>query len=142
MGLNGADGRRAFGTLVRDLVEESTTLVRHEARLAKLELSRAAAAIGRGSVLVALGSVLVMLGALALVLGFILLIGDQWLPANRYWLAALIVVAAAGMIAALLARRGLAQMALARIGPADTASSLKENATWVKQQLTSGVRSK
>ena len=142
MGIEGANGRRAVGTLVRDLVDESTALVRNEARLAKLELSRAAGAIGRGSVFLALGSVLVMLGALALVVGFILLIGDQWLPADRYWLAALIVIAAAGTITALLTQRGLAQMGRARLGPADTATSLKENATWMKQQLTSGGRSK
>jgi uncharacterized membrane-anchored protein len=141
MGLDG-DGRRAVGTLVRDLVEESTTLVRSEARLAKLELSRAATAIGRGSALVALGSVLLLLGTLALVIGVILLIGDQWLPADRYWLAALIVVAITGLVAALLAKRGFARLALARLGPAETATSLKENATWVKQQLTSGERSK
>ncbi len=142
MGLDGADGRRAIGTLVRDLVEESTSLVRSEARLAKLEVSRAASAIGRGSALVALGSVLAMLGALALVIGLILLIGDQWLPADRYWLAALIVVAVMGVVAAVLARRGLTRMALTRLGPAEAATSLKENATWVKQQLTSGARSK
>jgi len=141
MGLDG-DGRRAVGTLVRDLVDESTTLVRSEARLAKLELSRAATAIGRGSALVALGSVLLLLGTLALVIGVILLIGDQWLPADRYWLAALIVVGITGLAAALLAKRGFARLALARLGPAETATSLKENATWVKQQLTSGERSK
>ena len=142
MGLDGADGRRAIGTLVRDLVQESTTLVQSEARLAKIELSRAASAIGRGSALVALGSVFAMLGALALVIGIILLIGDQWLPADRYWLAALIVVAVTGAAGAVLAKRGLARMALTRLGPAETATSLKENATWVKQQLTSGGRSK
>jgi len=142
MNVDGANGRRGFGTLVRDLVEESTTLVRSEARLAKLELARAASAIGRGSALVALGSVLALLGALAFIIGVILLIGDQWLPADRYWLAALIVVAATGVVAALFAKRGFARLALTRLGPAETATSLKENATWVKQQLTSGGTSK
>jgi uncharacterized membrane protein YqjE len=136
------DGRRAIGTLVRDLLDEGTSLVRSEARLAKLELSRAAAAIGRGTAFVALGAVLVMLGGLALVVALILIMGDQWLPADRYWLAALIIMAATGIIAALFAKRGRSQVALARLGPAETAMSVKENATWVKQQLTSDGRSR
>jgi hypothetical protein len=138
----GADSRRAFGTLVRDLIEESTTLVRSEARLATLEVSRAASAIGRGSALLAFGSLLLMLGALALVIGVILLIGDQWLPADRYWLAGLIIVGLGGVIAAGFAQRGRRQMAIARLGPAEAAASLKENATWMKQQLTSGAKSR
>ncbi len=142
MGFERADGKRALGTLVRDLVEESVALVRSEARLAKIELSRSASAIGRGTAFVALGSVFALLGLLALLMGLILLIGDQWLPADRYWLAALIVFVVTGIAAALLAQRGFARMALTRLGAAETATSLKENATWMKQQLTSVGTSK
>lgn len=139
--MDGANGRRGIGTLLRDLVEESASLVRGEARLAKLEASRAASAIGRGVAFVALGSVLMILGAVALVIGVILLFGDQWLPADRYWLAALIVLVVTGVAAALLAKRGLAQLSPSRVG-VETAATLKENASWMKQQLTSVTRSK
>lgn len=142
MGFDRADGKRALGTLVRDLVEEGVSLVRSEAQLAKLEVSRAASAIGRGTVFMALGSVFALLGVLALVIGVILVIGDQWLPADRYWLAALIVVGVTALMAAILAQRGMARMKLTRLGPAETATSVKENARWVKQQLTSVGTSK
>jgi hypothetical protein len=136
------NGRRAFGTLVRDLVDETVALVRGEARLAKIEASRAASAIGRGTALVALGSAFVILGGLALLIGFILLIGDQWVPADRYWLAALIVLIITGGLAALFASRGRARLAPSHLAPIDTAATLKENVSWVKQQLKSGTTSR
>jgi uncharacterized membrane protein YqjE len=136
------DGRRAFGTLIRDLAEDTVALIRGETRLAKLELGRAASAIGRGTAFVALGTVFLLLGAVALLIGLILLAGDQWLPADRYWLAALIVLAVMGGAAALFVKRGLAQFSPTQIAPVDTAATLKENAVWVKRQLTSGGTSK
>ena len=142
MSADGRDGRRPIGTLLRQLVDESAALVRGEARLAAIEVARAASAIGRGVALVAMGSVLMILGGLALVVGLILLLGDQWLPADRYWLAALIVFVIAGAAAAVLAIRGRARLSPSHIAPVDTAATLKENASWVKQQLTSGATSK
>jgi uncharacterized membrane protein YqjE len=136
------NGRRAFGTLVRDLVDETVALVRGEARLAKLEASRAASAIGRGSAFVALGSAFLILGALTLLIGVIMLIGDQWLPADLYWLAALIVLIITGGIAALFAARGRARLTPSQLAPVDTAATLKENVSWVKQQLKSGTTSR
>jgi uncharacterized membrane protein YqjE len=142
MPADGRNGRRPLGTLVRELVDESATLVRGEARLASMEIARAGSAIGRGAGLVAMGSVLVILGALSLVVALVLLVGDQWLPADRYWLAALIVFVVTGAVAAVLAIRGRARLAPSHIAPVDTAATLKENASWVKQQLTSGATSK
>ena len=142
MAVDGRNGRRAIGTLLHELVEESAALVRSEARLVKLETARAGSALGRGAALVAMGSVFVILGTLALVVGLILLLGDQWLPADRYWLAALVVLVATGGTAAVLAMRGFARLSPSHIALADTAATLKENASWVKQQLTSGGTSR
>jgi membrane protein implicated in regulation of membrane protease activity len=136
------NGRRAFGTLVRDLVDETARLVRGEARLAKLEVARAGGAIGRGALFVAFGSVFLMLGALALLVGLILIVGDQWLPADRYWLAALIAFVITAGVAALFASRGRARLSPSHLAPRQTAATLKENASWVKQQLKSGTTSK
>jgi hypothetical protein len=141
MGVDG-NGRRAFGTLLRDLVDEAAALIRAEARLARLEAKRTVNAIGRGTTFVALGSAFLLLGALALILGVILLVGDQWLPADRYWLAALIVLVITAGVAALFASRGRARLAPSHLAPTDTAATLKENATWVKQRLTSATTSK
>ncbi len=110
MAAGGANDRRGVGTLLRDFVEESAALARGEARLAKLEVAHTARAISRGVAFVALGSVFVILGSLAFVVGVILLAGDQWLPSDRYWLAALVALGLTGTAAVALARRGLAQL--------------------------------
>lgn len=140
--MDGPNGRRGIVTLLRDLVDESALLVRGEARLARVEAARAAHAIGRGVALVALGSALLILGALALVIGLILLFGDQWLPADRYWLAALIVTIVTASVAALLAKHGLAQLPPSHVAPRETAPTLEENLPWTKQPPVSGAKSK
>ena len=42
----------------------------------------------------------VLIGGLSTVAGVVLLIGDQWLPADRYWIAALIIFLITGGLAA------------------------------------------
>jgi len=136
------NGRRAFGVLVRDLVDDTSALVRAEARLVKMEFGRIGRGIGRGTAFVALGSLFLMLGGIAFVIGVILLLGDQWLPADRYWLAALIVLVIAGATAIFFAARGRSHISSSNLAPTDTAATLRENASWVKQQLTSGATSR
>jgi uncharacterized membrane protein YqjE len=132
---------RGFGDLLKDLAHGSTDLFRNEIRLARIELTAIAATSARGTVLVALGAVLLLLGTLSFAAGMILLAGDQWLPRDRYWLAALIVLALTGAAAAWFAKRGLAQLSPAQLAPDQTLETLKEDKEWLKQQLTSGATS-
>jgi hypothetical protein len=92
-------------------------------------------------VLVATGAVLALLGSLSLLAGIVLLIGDQWLPADLYWVAALIVLVIAGVVAAVFARRGAAQLSPERFAPDETATTLKEDMEWLKRRQTSGATS-
>ena len=142
MTTNGHDGTRGFGAILRDLTQTGATLVRDEVRLARLEVGDVIAGIGRGTGFVAMGSVLLLLGALSVVAGLVLLVGDQWLPADRYWLAALIVMLVAGALAAWLAKRGLALISPSQLAPHETVETLKEDEEWVKQRLTSGATSR
>lgn len=135
------NGRRGFGTLLRDLADGSAALVRGEARLARIELSQIAMAIGKGTGFVATGAVLALLGSLSLLAGIVLLIGDQWLPDDRYWLGALVVLVIAGAIAIVLARRGMSLLAPSQLAPTETVTTLKEDKEWLKQRLTSGATS-
>ena len=84
--------------------------MRGEARLARMELSAALSGAGTGTAFIATGGVLLLLGTLALFTGLILLIGDQWLPRDMYWLAALLVALVAGGIAAWFVLRGRAAL--------------------------------
>ena len=135
------DGRRGLGTLLRELAEGSATLVRTEIRLAQVELTEVVSGLGRGTALMAVAATLLLLGGLALITGLILLIGDQWLPKDLYWLAALIVLVVAGGIAAWFAKRGLTLLSPSQLAPDETVGTLQEDKEWLKQQLTSGATS-
>ena len=135
------NGSRAFADILRDLARDGADLVRGEVRLARLELEEIAGGVARGSAQVSLGVVLVALGGLTLATGLVLLAGDQWLPRDRYWLAALVVVAVMGVASALLARRGMAALSPSALVPAETIETLKEDKEWLKHQLKSGATS-
>lgn len=141
MRIDGHNGTRPLGALLRDLAEGSASLVRGEARLAKVEVGEMVSAAGKGTALVATGGVLALLGVLSVLAGIVLLIGDQWLPADLYWVAALIVLVIAGAVAAWLAKRGMTLLSPSRLAPTETMTTLKEDKEWLKQRLTSGATS-
>jgi len=141
MSTDGRDNRRGFATLLHELVEESTGLVRDEFKLAKIEISEMARGIGKGTGFVATGAVLALLGTLALLTGVVLLVGDQWLPADLYWVAALLVLVITGGLAAWLAKRGMSLLSPSELAPDETVTTLREDKEWLKQQLTSGATS-
>ena len=131
----------SIGGLLRELVDSSVTLIRDEAKLARIEITDCVVAIGKGTALVGTGVVLVLLGALALFCGVVLLAGDQWLPADLYWLAALLVLVVTGGAALWLMSRGRRQLSPAALAPDQTVTTLKEDKEWLKQRLTSGATS-
>ena len=129
------DGRRGLATLLRELAEGSAELVRGEVRLARLEIGSAAGAAGRGTAFVATGGVLLLLGTLATFTGVILLVGDQWLPRDLYWLAALLIALIAASVAGWLALRGRKALSPSLLAPRETVATLKEDKEWLKQRL-------
>ena len=137
-----ASESRSFVALFRDLANGSANLLRGEVRLARLEAGAIAGSVARGSAQVALGGVLLLLGTLAVATGLVLLVGDQWLPRDRYWLAAFVVVVITGAVAAWLARKGMTQLSPSQLAPDQTIETLREDTAWLKQQLTSGATSK
>jgi hypothetical protein len=136
-----SDGQQGVGTLLRDLADGSARLVRDEVQLARLETTALVKAVGQGTASVAAGGVLALLGTLALFTGVVLLPGDQWLK-DQYWLAALIVTAVAGGLAAWFAKQGLDLLSPRRLTPDQTVETLKEDREWLKRQLTSGGTSR
>ena len=129
-----------LGALLRDLAEGSSSLIRQELRLARLELTETLGAMATGATLIVSGSVFALLGGLSLLIGLILLGADQWLR-DRYWLAALIVLAIAGALAVFFMWRGMALLSPKQLAPEQTVATLKEDTAWLKQQLTSGATS-
>ena len=137
---SGNDRMPPLGALLRDLAEGSASLIRQELRLVRLELTEMLRAMATGATLVVSGSVFALLGGLSLLTGLILLGADQWLR-DRYWLAALIVLAIAGALAVFFMSRGMALLSPKQLAPEQTVATLKEDTAWLKQQLTSGATS-
>ena len=133
---------RSFATLFRDLAVASAELLRGELRIARMEAGEVGTRVARGTAQVALGAVLLLLGTLALATGVVLLVGDQWLPNDRYWLAALVILLITGGLTVWLARKGMAQLHPSQLTPEQTIETLKEDSEWLKQRLTSGATSK
>ena len=131
-------GSPRFSELLRAFARDGGDLLRQEARLARLEITNVASHVARGSALVTLGVVLLLLGALSLISGLVLLVGDQWLPRDRYWLAALLVVVAATATALWLAARGRAALTPAALMPVHTIETLREDKEWLKHPRKSG----
>ena len=129
-----------LGALLRELAEGSSSLIRQELRLARLELTEMLGVMATGAALIVSGSVFVLLGGLSLLTGLILVGADQWLR-DRYWLAALIVLAISGALALVFMSRGMALLSPKQLAPEQTVATLKEDTAWLKQQLTSGATS-
>ncbi|NUR18703.1 MAG: YihY family inner membrane protein [Gemmatimonadaceae bacterium] len=107
--LTAAAARRAgIVRLLGDMVRDGAVLVKRELAMARVEMAAMVRGISRGTAMVATGGVLALLGALSAISGIILLVGDQWLPQDRYWLAAVIGMLLALPGAVIFARHGLA----------------------------------
>jgi len=132
---------RGLGTLVRELADGSAELIRGEARIARMEIGDVVKGIATGTGFIAIGGVLAMLGGLSLLAGVILLIGDQWLPRDLYWVAALLILLVSGGIAFVFFRKGMSMLSPASLAPDQTVETLKEDKEWLKRRMTSGATS-
>jgi uncharacterized membrane protein YqjE len=125
-----------IGDLLKQLSQETSTLVRQEMELARAELTQKGKQAGLGvGILGAAGIVaLLALGALT---ACIILALDTAMAA---WLAALIVAAVYGAIAGALALMGRDRVQEATPPAPQTVETLKEDVAWAKTQKSSGVR--
>ena len=128
---------RPIGELMRQLADETGTLVRQELDLAKAEMREKGkrAGVGAGFLGGAAVAALLALGALT---AFLILVLDGVMP---NWLAALIIAAVWGAIAGVLYMRGRQKVEeVGRPVPEQTQESIKEDVEWAKTQARSGRR--
>jgi uncharacterized membrane protein YqjE len=126
-----------IGELLKQLANETTTLVRQELELAKAEMREKAGKAGPGvGMMGAAGGVaLLALGALT---AFFVLALDGAVP---NWLAALIVAIVYGAVAGVLYIRGKERVDDAGSpAPRQTIETLKEDVEWAKHPTTSARR--
>lgn len=126
-----ARDERSLGELFAELSQQTTALVRQEIALARTELGRTAVSVGKDVGFLAVGGAVAYAGLLALVAAAILALGAA---IGHMWLAALIVAVIVMLIGYFLVRRGLDNLGKQSFAPTQTIDTLKQDATWAKEQ--------
>ena len=123
--------------LLKQLSEETQTLVRQELALAKAEMTEKGKKAGLGAGMLGGAGLFGLFAFAALTAAFI---GAVDL-ATPFWLAALIVAAVYGAIAGVLALRGRTEVQQAgKPVPEQTVESVKEDVQWAKTHARSSKR--
>src|SRR4051812_47005698 len=132
-----ADARdRGIGELVKDLANQTSTLVRQEIRLAQAEVTERGKTAGRGAGMLAGAAVAALLGLGALTAVIVIALDG----ALALWLAALIVTVLWFVIAAVLAQAGKKALQGSTPPAPQTVETVKEDIQWAKSQTGSAKR--
>jgi len=122
---------RPLGDLFGDLATDMANLVRQEVTLAKVEITQKAKYVGRNVGYLVIGGAVAYAALLAIIAALIMLLAKV-VPG---WGAALIVGAVIGGIGWLLIGKAMMALQQADLTPRETVETLKEDATWMKQQI-------
>lgn len=130
---------RSIGQLLKELRDETTTLLRQEVDLAKTEMTEKATRLGSNLGALALGGGVALLGALALlaavVYGLTSLL-DQFMSLGvAVWLAPLIVGAILAAVGYSLIKKALETLKQESLTPRRTTETLQENKEWLKSKM-------
>jgi uncharacterized membrane protein YqjE len=127
---------RPTGELLKELSNETTTLVKQEIELMKAELAEKARPAGVGAGMFG-GAGLFGVGAFLALTAFFIALLDGAMP---IWAAALIVAAVYAVIAGVLALRARQKVREATpVAPEQTIESVKEDVQWAKTRARSGM---
>ncbi|MBA2794510.1 MAG: phage holin family protein [Thermoleophilaceae bacterium] len=122
---------RPVGELLKQLSQETTTLVRQELELAKAEMSQKGKEAGTGLGLLGGAGVSALMALIALTLCLTFLLGTFM----KDWIAALIVTALWAAVAGALALQGKNKVQEAGPPvPEQTVETVKEDVQWAKTQ--------
>jgi MFS family permease len=125
---------RPLGELVKQLADQTSTLVRQEIELAKAETTLKAKTAGKGAGLIGAAAVIGLLAAGALTAFLIMLLDG----ALANWLSALIVAVVFAAVAGGLALAGKNRIQRATPPvPEQTIETVKEDAQWAKTRAGS-----
>jgi len=133
---------RSLGDLFSELATETSTLVRQEVALAQTELTQKATVVGTNvGFLVAGGAVgytalLVILAAVVIGLTQLISSLSGWQLITSAWIAAAIVGVVVSIVAYVLVTGALAKLKNTELTPRQTVETLKEDAEWLKDQVS------
>jgi xanthine/uracil permease len=130
----------SIGTLLRDLRDETTTLLRQEVALAKAELKENTSRMTSHALQIAIGGFVSYAGVIVLLIGLGLLLSSlfaRW-GMDRdlaQWLAPALVGLIVAAIGAGMAARAKKAMAQEDLAPKQTLETLRENKQWAQSKL-------
>ena len=122
------NGNRPISAVLHDIVGNFQHIVRSEVRLAKTELREQVRKSTSAGVMLGIGVVLLVFSVLFVLLAAVYAL-SLVVPA---WMAALIVGAGLGLVAALCVAVGISRFKKVRAAP-KTVASVKEDVEWAKQ---------
>ena len=137
-GLGGpAGGEPPLGDLIRQLAQDSATLVRQEVALAKAEIRENVKSVARDVTMVAIGGIVALLGVLVLIACLVMLVGDAL---DEGWLGALIVGGLFLIIGGVMAKKFLGNLKHDTLAPERTIETLKEDKQWLQSEIKGAKR--
>jgi len=122
---------RPLGDLFGDLATEMSNLLRQEVSLAKVEVTQKAKYVGRNIGYLVVGGAVAYAALLAIIAAIIMLLA-RVMP---NWGATLIVGVVVAGIGWMLIGKAMAALQQTDLTPHETVETLKEDATWMKQQV-------
>jgi hypothetical protein len=129
---------RPIGDLLKQLSQETSTLVKQELDLARAEMTQKGKHAGVGAGFIGAGA-LFGLGTFGAITASLIALLVTAL--DHVWLAALIVAIVYGAIAGVLAIQGKDKIQEATpVAPEQTVETVKEDVEWAKTQKRSGAR--
>ena len=133
---------RSLGDLFAELATETSQLVRQEVALAQTEITNKATRVGKQVGYLVVGgavgyaALLVVLAAVTMGLGRIIASLTNWSELTSAALAAIIVAVIVGIVAYSLVMSALAKLRETSLAPNQTIESVKEDAQWLKNQVS------
>ena len=122
---------RPLGDLFGDLATDMGNLVRQEVALATVEITQKAKYVGRNVGYLVVGGAVAYAALLAIVAAIIMLLAKV-MPG---WGAALLVGVVIAIVGWLLIGKAMTALQQADLTPRETVETLKEDATWMKEQI-------
>jgi len=131
---------RSIADLLKELRDESSTLLRQEVALAKTEMTEKASAYGKNTASIATGGAVAYAGALLLLAGITvalaLALHRMGLGVHGWWVAPLIVGGTVAAIGYSMINKGVAAMKRTSPVPEETVQSLQEDKQWLANKVS------
>lgn len=131
-------GEPSLGKLFQELAQESSTLIKQEAALAKAEMRENLKHLAKDAVLLAIGGGLLLVGLLVLTAFLVMILADLF--DDAYWLGALIIGAIYALIGGILLAKAKSGFQHDDLKPDQTIQTLKDDKRWAQAEAKQAKR--